>query len=103
MEIEVCLGNPDFNSENKVKSMFPQKTWYHPMVIAIILSGAVWLKPVFISRFLRQSFLYQCKNSTETDFSQDSRKVTGLKIQEMRSQVNQPKIEKLKKGNKFKL
>ena len=34
--------------------MFPQKTWYHPMVVAVILGGAVWHKSIFKHRLLKK-------------------------------------------------
>ena len=51
MKIKVCLDNRDFIGKNQVKSMVSPKTWNHPMVIAVILGGAVWLKSIFKNRF----------------------------------------------------
>ena len=51
--------------KNRLKSIISQKTWYHSMVIAVILGGAVWPKSSFKNRFLEKLILYQCKNSTQ--------------------------------------
>ena len=65
MKIKVCLDDRDFIGKNRVESMFAPKTWYHPMVIAVILGGAVWPKSIFWIDYWRKSFLDQCTNLSQ--------------------------------------
>ena len=72
MEIKVCLENRDFNGKHTVNSMFPQETWYLPMVIVVIWGGAVWLKSILKKTFLGENhFCTFVRIRPEIDFSQN--------------------------------